>query len=327
MRINFQPEISRFSPRGLLRIAGIILTFLVLTYLIFQAIDGIRQVVSYDIRLNWKFLGLSLLAQFIGVTILVLVWRDIINSFGIAMPFLTDFSIIGLSALGRKIPGMVWYVLSRISLYKRYSQPAKEISFSIVYEIFALSLAGIAAFSIGIASGVFPNIPPILRTLLLLGMFAIFSIMLHFFPIIIQALGRFIIIATNQDELGNSSQITKLVTMRWVFGELIVIFCGALVSYYLFLAVDPIYNVSLLFLFTFWGLVVALGPIAVMLPVIVGLQNGLIFILLSMVVPQNIAALATLLWRVWLLILEVFIGLISALYIVIESPREQITND
>jgi hypothetical protein len=290
---------------------GIIITFFALSFLVFRASQGFQGLDLQSISISLEFILLSIGFQLAGVCIAAAVWGEILKQFGVHSNYFYDLRVFGISALGRKIPGMIWYIVGRMFLYAKIGIPNTIVIFATIMEFTTLSLAGIFALLLAIILGNFEIALP--ETILkfqsvLIGMLII---LLLISPSAIRFLYRVFASKIQSKQFIMMNDWNYWQILGWVVAQTIVLSLGAGVLYSVGRAIGEFQNISYILIFGAWGLVVALGPLAVWIPGEFGVKAGIVYVILSPLIGEPPAAIVTLLWRVWVSAMEISIGVLS----------------
>ena len=92
------------------------------------------QVVLYMTALAWWQIVLCIASLVAGKILLSRSAADAVAAQGVAMPFLTAWSFVSLSQLGKYIPGGFWHLLGRGGLYSSIGMDLKTISKALLLE-------------------------------------------------------------------------------------------------------------------------------------------------------------------------------------------------
>lgn len=133
-RIIWESSITR----KLLTLVSILLTVGILGYLIVSEWEVLRSVLQ-DIRpriLIYAFLVYSMILLLTSLT-----WAMIMNSLGHPVAFRKHFLAFCISALGKRLPGTLWYLAWRANLYKKDGYPAKFIILTSGVEMITIVVA------------------------------------------------------------------------------------------------------------------------------------------------------------------------------------------
>ncbi len=101
------------------KLIGIIITILAMGFLAVRAYQGIRGLALSNFSFSLEFFFVSVLFQIAGVCLAAAVWSSILKRMGVETGYIFDLQVFGLSALGRKIPGVVWFAVGRMFIYEK----------------------------------------------------------------------------------------------------------------------------------------------------------------------------------------------------------------
>lgn len=304
---------------------GLILSAGIFGYLSIKAYHGVQLIAETGLNFGPGYLLLAVLCQVLGVSLAVAVWDNILRRLGVHSGYSFNLKAFGISAVARKLPGTIWYAISRLALYEQRQYPRWSVILALAIELVSLSLAGLTAFCLGLSTG-FVNIPVIANTGLwlvigigvLIGLASLQPWMIRWF------LERRNSPLANDDELS----IRFGHTFLWLGGETAVVALATGVLFFLVKSIDAAAPVTFLPVFGAFGLAIALGPVAVWLPADVGLKDGFVYLALSPVLTGPLAAVVILIWRLMVTLMDVLFGLscgASLGYSVLrrrERPRE-----
>lgn len=96
-------------------VVAVVLTIGILGYLLVSQWPTIK---NYQWNLNYKYLGFAFIVYSIILFFNVLIWTGIMKDLGSRDKVFTHFQAITISALGKRLPGTIWYVLWRAEIYK-----------------------------------------------------------------------------------------------------------------------------------------------------------------------------------------------------------------
>jgi uncharacterized membrane protein YbhN (UPF0104 family) len=101
--------------KNIFTIIAILTTAAILGWLLYSNKDVLT---SYTWKLNFKFLFISFLVYSLILLLTVYVWANIMEKLGKNIPFPRHFKSFCISALGKRLPGTVWYIAWRAEMYK-----------------------------------------------------------------------------------------------------------------------------------------------------------------------------------------------------------------
>jgi len=296
-------------------ILSLVFAIAVFGYLGVKAYRGAQQLAQTGIHFTAGYLLLSLLCQSVGVLLAAAMWGDILRRMGVKASYLFDLQAFCASAVARKLPGVVWYAVSRLALYKLIQSPKRAVVLALIIEAIEIALAGLTAFGISLNTGLIslPGLSKVRYLVLLIPFFIVVVAWLQ--PIII----RFVVRRMKMKKGIVESQVAQLTsvrfgdTLRWLLGETGVIVLGAGVAFFLLKSIDATAPVPFTSVLGAWGLAVAIGPIAMWLPGDIGLKDGFMYLALSPLISGPLAAIVTLAWRFWVTFLEILFGAASGI--------------
>lgn len=302
----------RLSPKVILSLVFAVIMF---GYLGVKAYRGAQQLAQTGIHFTAGYLLLSLACQSVGVLLAAAMWGDILRRMGVKAGYLFDLQAFCASAVARKLPGIVWYAVSRLALYKLIQSPRRAVVSALVIEAIEIALAGLIAFGISLNTGLIslPGFGNVRYLVLLVPLFIVVASWLQ--PIVIQ----FVVRRMKMNKSAGESPVAQLTSvrlgdaLRWLSGETCVIILGAGVAFFLLKSIDATAPVPFASVLGAWGLAVAVGPIAMWLPGDIGLKDGFMYLVLSPLISGPLAAVVTLAWRFWVTLLEIFFGVASGI--------------
>lgn len=142
----------RSRPRELRLIAGILIligSFLFLGYATYLGWDTLK---AHLRNFNYWFLGLAVLCYPLGFVPTIWNWHAIMTRVGGFDSVRKNARAYCLSCLPKRIPGVIWYIGSRIALYREHEVGAPATLAATAIETVTLVLSGISVYIL--ASGV-----------------------------------------------------------------------------------------------------------------------------------------------------------------------------
>ncbi|GIW57691.1 MAG: hypothetical protein KatS3mg083_636 [Candidatus Dojkabacteria bacterium] len=100
--------------KHLIRIASGTITVGILSWWLLSAW---REISKLNFEPRWGFLCVSFIVYSLSFLLTVIVWIDILKSLGITDNWTTHIKSLSYSALGRRLPGTIWYVGIRSKIY------------------------------------------------------------------------------------------------------------------------------------------------------------------------------------------------------------------
>jgi glycosyltransferase 2 family protein len=294
------------------RLAGLLIAVVIFSFLINRAIQGVQQLLETGVQFTPEYLGISFACQFIGVLLAAAVWSNILRRLGVVSNYLFDLQTFCVSAIARKIPGIVWYAVGRLAIYHTISAPKPLVIIALIIESVVIALGGLVTLGISIQTGLFTS-PGLDVRFLLIGIPLIILAVSLLTPLVIRK-GVEKARQRNQDTIiPDFIPITFFDTLRWIVAEAGVVILAAGVPYFLMKSIDSTVEVPFFAMLGAVSVSVAIGPFAVWFPGDIGLKDGFIYLALSPWTDSPFAALITLVARLWLSLLEITLGLIFGL--------------
>jgi uncharacterized membrane protein YbhN (UPF0104 family) len=213
--------------------------------------------------------------------------------------------------LGKYLPGKVWLLLGRFYYYESRGKSKKSISIALYFETVTVIIAGGLIFLVALAffrgDGLFYFGRPSgwLGLLFLLGF-----VPLH--PRVLQKILNWILVRFKREPVSLSISYSDIL---WILFVCILSWVVGGVGFYFF--VDSIYPITpqhILFLTGSLAISSTLGLLAVFAPSGLGVREGALVYLLSLMMPPPVAVIISLLTRLWMTLIE--IGLIGVVYLV-----------
>ncbi len=213
------------------------------------------------------------------------------------------------SQLGKYLPGKMWVLLGRVYFYESRGKSKKSISVALYFEMVTMIMAAgliflaslllfkeIGSSSSGIHSG------------WLALLFSIGFLSLH--PRVLEKILNWTLVRLKREPLTLSISYFDIL---WILFICIVSWVVGGVGFYLF--VDSLYPISskyVVFLTGALAISSTLGLVAIFAPGGLGVREGVLVYLLSMMMPAPVAVIISVLTRLWMTLIE--IGLIGVIY-------------
>jgi uncharacterized membrane protein YbhN (UPF0104 family) len=286
----------------------------VLGFLLYRAYGGLIQFIESGAQLQVEYLLVSLVFQILGVLAVSGIWSNILARMGVRLGYFFDFRVYCVSALARKLPGVLWYAVGRMVLYNwRKPRSARIVALALAIEVVSISLAGALIVIFNLAAGLY-DFPIINITwLIILGIVVVLILVIVFGPRLIQWGAHKLYYRDIESDEAYELSITHIDALKWILGYIFVIAMGAAVIFFLIKAIDVNLDVPYTLLWSVWALTLVIAPIIMWIPSSYLLGDGLLYLALVPITGASTAALITLAWRLWAIILEVSFGVFSGL--------------
>jgi GT2 family glycosyltransferase len=312
---NQNVTLDKSKWRILYRLLGWSFFLFVIGFLSKRAIDGFQLLRDSSITFEPKYLALSFTCHMLSYVVAGGIWSNILRKLNVRSDYKFDLAAFSLSALGRKIPGLIVYAVSRLLIYGARQVPKAPVILGMVVETTLLSLAALISM-IYVTS----------RVKLPVGWFGRIDVLIIILITIIIFLGlagpRIIRFFTKfskvKDAITNSESnysVFSLDTVKWLLAELIVIILASGMIFFFMKSIFPDNNIPHYTILISFAIPVFIAPIATWLPGDLGIRDGLMYLLIIPFVDPSIAALLTLTTRVWISALEIIYGIVAGIYI------------
>lgn len=238
-------------------------------------------------------------------------WYLITLRLGIAISWGETLEGWFTSQLGKYLPGKVWLLLGRFYYYESKGKSKKIISVALYFETVTLLVAAVLIFLSALSF--FRELGPFYSGkqfwwLVLLCLFAF--IFLH--PRVLQKILNSFLLRFKRDPISLTISYPDIL---WIL--IVCIFVWGVEGFGFYLFVDSITPVSekyILFLTGALAISTTLGLIALFAPSGLGVREGVLVILLSLVMATPVAVVISILTRLWMTLIE--IGLIGMVYLI-----------
>ena len=237
-------------------------------------------------------------------------WYMITLKLGIALPIQETLESWFYSQLGKYLPGKVWLLLSRFYSYESKGKSKKAISIALYLETVTMIVAAGLMFLAAIIF--FREVRPFYtgrQSMWLVLLF--FSGFLSLHPRVLQKILNWTLAQFKKEPISLSISYFDIL---WILLVCIVSWLVGGVGFYLF--VDAVYPVApqyILFLTGALAISSTLGLIAIFAPSGLGVREGALVYLLSLMMATPIAVILSVLTRIWMTLIE--IGLIGMVYL------------
>ncbi len=235
----------------------------------------------------------------LGVVSSAVIWGQVMISLGIELPLSRHILINIVTNVAKRIPGMIWHVISRIAWYEHYGVRKSVTTFANILEPVLIILSGLIMTTLFL---------PFLSTHLnqspffFVGGIIIGLCIIH--PRLIQAI---------LSKLGQEAPQEKLTykrTLGWILSYMLVWLIGGTV---LFLVVKMYLDVPL----SLWPICIAIwcaagvaGTLTIFLPAGFGLSEATISLFLASQIPSSIAVITAITLRILLTLYEFIIAFV-----------------
>lgn len=250
--------------------------------------------ISQEWNVHWNALVFTFGVFSIALLVVALIWSWIMNIVGGKLPLMTHLQIYLVSHLTRRLPGTIWYVASRVVMYKQEGVRTKLVVVASGIELLVMMVSGII-ISLFFSASIMANYN------IRLGWFVVFSVigigLLH--PKTIKVLLK-------KSKIEIPESLRTLQVVQWVVVYTFVWVLGGLVLFGVANVVSNVGWSNLPYLIGCWSIVGVISTSLLFLPSNLGVTEVGLSLLLSVVVPSPIAVVIALLVRLLLIVFEVF---------------------
>ncbi|MEJ2305016.1 MAG: hypothetical protein P8Y14_26130 [Anaerolineales bacterium] len=297
-----QRILSRRVIRWITSIGMVLITLTVLGFLVYRQRELLAE---YNWKFNLYFAPLSFVLFSFILLMVANMWGIIMNTLGSELNKLKHIRYYCLSNVTKRIPGTIWYIVSRAHFYKSDGVDYRLTSLASGIELVTIILAGI------LVSLIF-GIPIIFRyhvNLWLLGVVVLVSAAaLH--PKMIAKIFRVFKVAETDIKYKNILSWLFIYSLAWILGGIVLFTIGNIVT-----------NISVQQIGYFiggWSLVGVLSTIIFFLPTNMGITEIGLSLVLSNIMPSSIAVIIAVLARLVMIFYEV---IWAAVWLMINPER------
>lgn len=288
------------------RIAAIVTVILVIFFFLGRELWKNWQHIPFEqIRFNYWLVILSYVCMFAYFCASAFAWKRLLVAYDSKLSSFRSFQIVGISQLGKYIPGKVWFLLGRMYLAKQFNIPERISFVSLVLETMLILITGGVIAVLTVAAQWIQNLS--IRALVAFA--AIIGTLVFVHPRIFGRLVDFMMRVLKQE----------IVRMNVTFGGIVVLLMLYFVCWFwagtaFFIIVRSFYEVEigkwLLFVGVF-ALAWVTGFVSFLTPAGLGVREGVMAFLLSFYMPVSMAVIVALVARVWVSMAEVMFFLVA----------------
>jgi uncharacterized membrane protein YbhN (UPF0104 family) len=282
------------------RILTVALVCVIFFFLIRSLIANWAQIPFTELRFNTPYLIISFLCLAIYFSLLTRGWSSIVAELGSKVPYGRAFWIVSTSQIAKYIPGGIWYTVGRVYL-ARTEKVKEEIGLlSVVFETFLLMLTNLIIFLISIN---FIRGEAYLSPFMSITFIVVILILLY--PPLLNKLLNLGLRMLKKPTVKLHARYLSILNISTYFFALWI----AQIAGYFFL-INSIYQVGiwqLPNLATAYTLSWITGFIVLFAPGGLGVREGMMTLLLSIILPLPLAIAISFITRVWITIFEVLV--------------------
>lgn len=261
-----------------------------------------QTLLQFEWRVSWLPLAATFPIYSIALALVVLVWGWMLNRIGERISWTHHARIYCITNLARRVPGVLWYIVGRMTTYEHLGISKSAITISSGLEVALLAMSGLIAglmISPTLVISYLGN-PLWLSIGLLTGLMAIHPAFIRY--MLRRLSGR----------NGLAEQLRYIDVLVWLAIYIGVWFLGGLCLCSLVAGIYPITLSTVPAIIGAWALSGALSTLGVFLPANLLLHEVALGALLALFLPIGVAITATVLIRVVLTLYEVMWALVTA---------------
>jgi len=265
-----------------------------------------EQLTSYAWRLRLLPLVLSLALYVAGIGLAVLQWSLIMERLAGVSSLRKNAKIYSFSTLAKRLPGTYWYVAGRMLLYDAEGVAKATTATGAALELAATILAGLLVYVFSLPfclSTYLAGLPAIWRSGYL-GLLIGLLVIVFLRPSVVSAVLNRLARALGKQEVSFNFKTRD--TLTWLAIHLLGWVIGGIVMYLLISALQPFPWAALPAIINMTTAAGLVGLVAFISPSGLGIKELTLAYLLSFYVPLPVAAVLSLLFRLWVIVGDFF---------------------
>lgn len=281
---------------------------------VFLLVRDSQQLAEIEFQLNpWPIL-LSFLVQCAGILIAIPIWRQILLAHQLRFPLHEDIRIYCYSLLGSVVPGRIWTILGRASLYRQLGGQSLPVLAASLMETVITGIASMGLYAL--LTILQPEISLWKNQTLSLFIAVLMLALIH--PRVFKGVLNWLFARTRQ-VVPEQIQYHYWRLMTWVGVEMIVVLVGGFSMYLLLASFTPVSPAYLVPILAAWAAGVAAGTLFFWLPGTPLVRDGAVVIALAPLLPLAITVAFVVLIRLWTIIsLLLITGLV---WLLVDRPN------
>ncbi len=287
--------LNKLNFRKILNLLIIVAAVVVAAIIIFRDSGTIDWT---KLRFRPIYLILGYLVATSGLLISIPVWRSILRVFGVNAHLREDILFYNLGLLGYALPGGIWSIASRVSLYSAQTYSATAVIVAGVLEALITGVAGLILYAVTAIS--WKNIDLVQNPFLAVGIAVLSLIILH--PKVFSRISSVILKKSKHADFQNIMSYKFIHLLFWIIGEAFVITLG---STGLFLLLESFTQVDLsawAAVLSAWSAANAVSALLFWVPGTPILRDGAMALALTTTIPLASAIIFVVVQRVWTLV-------------------------
>jgi hypothetical protein len=264
------------------------------------------QLTSYAWHLRPLPLVLSLALYVVGVVLPVLEWSLIMGRLAGVRSLRKNAKIYSYSTLAKRLPGTYWYVAGRMLLYDEEGVAKATTAAGAVLELASTILSGLLVYLLSLPfclSTYLAGLPSIWRSGYLGLLIMLLGIVFLRPSLVSTMLGRLTRFLGRREVSVNFGARD---TLTWLTLHSLAWVVGGVVLYLLITALQPFPGTALPAIINMTAAAGLVGLVAFISPSGLGIKELTLAYLLSFYVPLPVAAVLSLLFRLWVIVGDLF---------------------
>jgi hypothetical protein len=256
------------------------------------------QIPWQSLHFQGYLLILSFLVECSGLLIAIPIWRRILASYGIRQHIRDDIRIYCYSMLGFALPGGVWTIIGRSSLYNRLGSSGLQVATAGVIEAILSGVGGLIVYAL--ASIFAPKI--YLWKQPLVGLvFGLLALVIIFPPVFNRFAGW--VLAKTQNNKSASLQVgyTFRNLATWILLEAGVVLIGGIAIFIFLRSIVDVPNIVAIRIILAWGAAAAVSNLFFWLPGTLIIRDGVMALVLIPEMSPAMAFIFVVLQHLWFL--------------------------
>ena len=247
---------------------------------------------------NYSYFLISAIFFLLSIGFAVISWSFIMRQFAPTLKTWTHVYIFCTSLAARRLPGTIWYIGGRLSLYKHWGISSIKTSIASTIEIIVNLISGSITGLFFIIIGVKLSLPLVILLMICLGFGLIF---LH--P---QFLTRLLIKLHHPLE----DPLSFKVILTWIVPYMLNWISGGLIYYFIISAFSPLNFKTLFFILGAWAVSGVASILTTFLPSSFGVAEITMAAFISTLMPLPLAFGIAITFRFFTAIIEVILSFV-----------------
>ena len=254
------------------------------------------QAIVFDlVQFRAPLLLLSFIIEVSGLFIAIPIWRQILSSHNVKLSLRDDIRIYNYSALGHVLPGGIWTIVSRATLYQQLGVQGLQVASASVMETLIIGVSGIGVYGISVILN--PEINLLQRPEL--GIILTFAALMFLHPRIFSPIFHWIAKRSSKSFRDESFEYSSQKLATWILIESGTILIGGLAVFTLLGSLGEITSGALIPVIASWASATAASSLLFWLPGSPLLRDGAMVIALSPILPLSSALFFVVIVRLW----------------------------